>query len=167
MPRVHVVFGAYSGPIPAQPGERVLFIGDCANWRGQLGDELVSVDSLYRDRTTKDPHEATHEDVYAKLYRVKTLLWETRHAPYTRLTGCPVSVAEQVLALQTVGGTKNPFLSPSDGVAFNKGYLAWKASVAGKRLVGQPYQVNGPTPCRGAAAPHPNGAAAPHPNDEA
>ena len=36
MPRMHVVFGAYAGEIPAGPGEKVIFIGDCATWRGEL-----------------------------------------------------------------------------------------------------------------------------------
>ena len=58
MPRLHVVFGAYEGPIDAKPGEKVVFIGDCAKWEGKIGDELVSIESLYKDRSTKDPHEA-------------------------------------------------------------------------------------------------------------
>src|SRR5690349_20143670 len=36
MPRMHVVFGKYDGPIAAGPGEKVVFIGDCAEWKGQL-----------------------------------------------------------------------------------------------------------------------------------
>ena len=41
MPRLHVVFGAYEGPIDAKPGEKVVFIGDCAKWEGKIGDKLV------------------------------------------------------------------------------------------------------------------------------
>ena len=40
MKRMHIVFGAYRGPIDAKPGEKVLFIGDCANWEGNLGDKM-------------------------------------------------------------------------------------------------------------------------------
>ena len=36
MPRLHVVFGSYQGPIDAKPGEKVVFIGDCAKWEGEL-----------------------------------------------------------------------------------------------------------------------------------
>ena len=32
MPRLHVVFGAYEGRSDATPGEKVVFIGDCATW---------------------------------------------------------------------------------------------------------------------------------------
>jgi uncharacterized protein (DUF362 family) len=34
IPRIHVVFGSYQGEIDAKPGERVIFIGDCAEWKG-------------------------------------------------------------------------------------------------------------------------------------
>ena len=35
MPHMHVVFGAYEGPIDAQAGEKVIMIGDCAQVAGQ------------------------------------------------------------------------------------------------------------------------------------
>ena len=47
-----------TGPIDAKPGEKVVFIGDCAKWKGKIGDELVQIESLYKDRSTKDPHKA-------------------------------------------------------------------------------------------------------------
>ena len=63
-----------------------------------------------------------------------------------------MSVAEQALALVSLGKLKNPYLDPSQALQFNKGYLAWRAATAVKRLGGTPYQVQGP--CRrGDAAP--------------
>ena len=50
MPRMHVVFGDYDGPIDAKPGEKVVFIGDCAKWKGKIGDKLVTIESLYKER---------------------------------------------------------------------------------------------------------------------
>src|SRR5262249_30977212 len=43
MPRLHVVFGAYEGPIDAKPGEKIVFIGDCAKWEGHAGDKLIKI----------------------------------------------------------------------------------------------------------------------------
>src|SRR5262249_20018682 len=94
MPRLHVVFGAYEGKIDAGPGEKVVFIGDCATWEGDLGGELVQIGSTYRDRGTKDPHHAKHDDIYKKMLTVKKKLREAKKKPYLRLHGCPVSVAE-------------------------------------------------------------------------
>jgi uncharacterized protein (DUF362 family) len=142
-PRMHVVFGAYEGPIDAKPGEKVVFFGDCATWKGQLGTELVQITSKYKDRATKDPHHAKHDDVYAKLVGVRARIREAKDATYVRFEGCPVSVSEQVLALVFLTGCKNPFLDPVESTRFNKAYLSWRAVTAYKRLMGQPYQKTG------------------------
>jgi hypothetical protein len=121
MPRMHVVFGAYEGPIDAKPGEKVVFIGDCARWEGQIQDKLVRIESLYRDRSRRDPYEAKHDDIYAKMLHVTSKLARQKDGEPIRLEGCPVSVAEQALALVSLGKLKNPYLDPSQAVRFNKG----------------------------------------------
>lgn len=154
MPRMHVVFGAYGGPIDAKPGERVIFMGDCVTWRGKLGTELVQIGSKYKDRSTKDPRHAKHDDVYAKLASVRAKVQRIGEASYIRFEGCPVSVAEQVLALVYLAGCRNPYLDPGEAARFNKHYLRWRATTALKRLGGEPYQIDeGEWRGRGAAKP--------------
>jgi uncharacterized protein (DUF362 family) len=143
MPRLHVVFGAYDGPIDARPGEKVVFIGDCAKWKGEVGGKTVSIESLYRDRSSKDPYKAEADDIYAKMKNVNQKLWASRNEQVIRLQGCPVSVAEQLFALVVLGKAKNPYLEPSEAVAFNQAYLGWKAAMAVKRLRGERYQQSG------------------------
>ncbi|MHB8873105.1 MAG: DUF362 domain-containing protein [Myxococcaceae bacterium] len=145
MPRLHVVFGDYQGPIDAQPGEKVVFIGDCATWHGKLQGKDVNVPNLYKDRTTKDPHHAKHSDLYGKMATLTAEMFRARNAPHFRLGGCPVSVAELVLALSSLGGTKNPYFDKDQVMGFNKAYLAWKVSTAASRLRGVPYQKEGPS----------------------
>jgi uncharacterized protein (DUF362 family) len=152
MPRMHVVFGAYEGPIDAKPGEKVVFIGDCAVWHGKLGDELVSIESLYRDRSRRDPYTAEHDDIYRKMQGVLSKVSRAKHASHLRLEGCPVSVAEQVLTLVQLAKTKNPYFSASEIVDFNRAYIGWRAATAFKRLFGEPYQRKGACP-RGEAKP--------------
>jgi len=152
MPRLHVVFGAYDGPIDAKPGEKVVFIGDCAEWRGTIGGELVQIQNKYKPREQLDPHHARHDDIYAKMASVTTKMALSRSRPVVRLEGCPVSVAEQVLALVSLSDVKNPYFDSRQIVAFNKAYVAWRASMLGKRLRGQPYQKPGATE-RGDGAP--------------
>ena len=139
-PRMHVVFGAYEGPIDAKPGEKVVFIGDCVKWEGKLGDALVQIRSQYKDRSTKDPHHARHDDVYAKLASVRRKVKDAEGVEFVRFEGCPVSVAEQVLALVYLSKCKNPYLDASEAVRFNRAYLGWRAATAVKRLTGEPYQ---------------------------
>ena len=151
-PRMHIVFGAYDGPIDAKPGEKVVFIGDCSTWEGELGGKLVQIRSTYKDRSTRDPHTVKHDDLYAKLASVTARIFKSRGVDYVRFEGCPVSVAEQMLVVATLAGSKNPILSPSDALNFNKAYLGWRAATAGHRLLGQPYQKAGPC-SRGEAMP--------------
>ncbi len=152
MPRMHIVFGAYEGPIDAKPGEKVVFIGDCATWQGKLGEKTVSIESLYRDRSTRDPYTAKHSDIYAKMGNVLGKLAKSRNESHLRLEGCPVSVAEQVLALVQLAGTKNPYFAPTEMVGFNRAYLSWRAVTAFKRLKGEAYQRQGASE-RGNAMP--------------
>lgn len=157
MPRVHVVFGAYDGPIEAKPGEKVVFIGDCAAWRGRLDGQTVEVASTYQPRSSRDPRCAKHDDIYVKLVTVWKKLFQSRHLPYVRFHGCPVSIAELVLLLASLSGAKNPILDPIEGFSFTKAYLAWRLSMMAKRLRGHRYQRPGPC-ARGAAAPQLDGA---------
>jgi uncharacterized protein (DUF362 family) len=141
--RLHVVFGAYQGDIPAKPGDRVVFIGDCAAWRGTLFGQRVSVDSTYQPRETKAPHHAKHADIYEKLASVTAKVATAKSATHMRLHGCPVSVSEQVLALASLTGAKNPIFDRSEMLRFNKAYLAWRGSMLKRRLTGKPYQRPG------------------------
>jgi uncharacterized protein (DUF362 family) len=142
-PKLHVVFGKYDGPIPFKPGEKVIFMGDCAEWKGQLGDRLVNIRSTYKDRSTKDPYTAEHEDIFVKMAALAAKLKLSGSDPYVRFEGCPVSVSEQVLALCFLAGSKNPILDAKEAIPFNKAYLQWRSTVALKRLQGMPYQMHG------------------------
>jgi uncharacterized protein (DUF362 family) len=153
MARLHVVFGSYRGPIDAKPGEKVVFIGDCANWEGQVGQKLVQIRSVYQDRSSKDPYEAKHDDIYAKMVKVMQKLRDSENEQVVRFEGCPVSVAEQVLFLVQLSRLKNPYFDISQVFQFNKAYLQWRSNTAFRRAIGVPYQKKGPT-YRGDAKPH-------------
>lgn len=149
MPRLHVVFGAYDGQIPAKPGEKVVFIGDCATWKGELHGKPIAVESVYKPREAMDPHVASMEDVFVKLAKAGAKL----RGDVIRLEGCPVSVSEQVLALVTIGHLKNPFFDPRMAGGFTRGYLGWKSRTLLNLLQRKRYQQNGPFAERGDAAP--------------
>jgi len=149
---MHVVFGAYRGKIDAKPGEKVVFIGDCASWEGRLADKPVQIQSLYRPRGTLDPHRAKHSDIFGKMVSVKRKIAKAKKEPTLRLEGCPVSVAEQVLAIVELGGTKNPYFDGEETMSFNKAYLTWRLVTGVQRLFGKKYQIAGPSP-RGHAMP--------------
>jgi hypothetical protein len=149
LPRLHVVFGAYDGEIPAKPGEKVVFIGDCAEWKGLINGQPTQIENIYKDRSTMDPHAATQDDIFVKLAKTGA---KTR-GDVIRLEGCPVSVSEQVLALVTIGHLNNPFFDPSMAATFARGYLGWKSRVLLNKLQRKSYQKPGAFPERGQAAP--------------
>jgi uncharacterized protein (DUF362 family) len=149
MPRIHVVFGAYKGEIDAKPGEKVIFIGDCADWKGTIHNKPVALESIYKPRDTHDPHTARSQDIFAKLAAAKGKLG----GDVVRLEGCPVSVAEQVLALVSISDVKNPYYDPSSMLTFGRAYLGWKARVTLNKLQRKRYQQNGTFMQRGQAAP--------------
>jgi uncharacterized protein (DUF362 family) len=153
MPRMHVVFGAYDGPIDAAPGEKVVFIGDCAQWQGTLAGKPVQIRSTYRDRSHLDPHTARHQDIFKKMAVTTAQIQRARGDAHLRLEGCPVSVAEQVLALVSLGGLKNPYLERKNIGQFLRGYLGWRSRVALNRLQRKRYQQHGAFAARGQAAP--------------
>ena len=152
MSRIHVVFGAYHGEIDAQPGEKVVFIGDCAEWQGALGDRLVQIRNVYKHRSTQDPRTAQHKDIFAKLATVTKALLSSGKEPFVRLEGCPVSIAEQVFLLARLGQVQNPYFEPSQVAGFTQAYLQWRAANVRQRLAGDSYHKDGPCQ-RGAAAP--------------
>jgi hypothetical protein len=113
----------------------------------------VQIRSRYQDRATLDPHHARHDDIFAKLASTTAKAAATKAATHMRLEGCPVSVAEQVLALVSVGGLKNPYTDPRQVSTFARGYLGWRSRVFLNRLQNKRYQDNGPFASRGQAAP--------------
>jgi uncharacterized protein (DUF362 family) len=164
MKKLHIVFGAYDGPIEASPGEPVVFMGDCATYHGDIAGQRIDMPSVYADRSTKKPIEAKHDDVMVKMVKVSRKMRELKTSDVIRITGCPVSVAEQVLSLVKIGKLKNPYQDPKLAMPAISAYLSWRTRQVIARMMGQRYHKPGAYP-RGAARPEQNrpteGAAAP------
>jgi Uncharacterized conserved protein len=137
MPRLHIVLGAYKGPIDAKPGEKVIFMGDCAEWQGKIRGESIVINRLPSKRAKLDPYYAVHADIFGKMAAVSFKLLQARKRKYLRLKGCPVGVAEQVLLLSYISGAKNPYFDTRIALDFSKYYLGFRAALV-RRM--RPYQ---------------------------
>ncbi|MEC7241202.1 MAG: DUF362 domain-containing protein [Myxococcota bacterium] len=138
---MHVVFGAYEGPLNVQPGEKVIFMGDCACWKGKIGDEEIDVQSLYLDpRKHKDPYHTKMTDIFVKMLVVLRNIFRRRKSQVVRVGGCPVSVAEQTLYVAQLGGVKNPYIQPSLARPFVASWIAWRFNQFTRWVRGAPYQ---------------------------
>jgi len=137
---MHVVFGAYQGPLDVKPGEKVVFMGDCACWKGKIGDQEVDIENLYTERDKKDPHHARMQDIYLKMASVIGNVIRQRKNQVIRVQGCPVSVAEQTLYLSLLGKVKNPYLDPSSVIPFVRSWFAWRFAKLFRWIRRIPYQ---------------------------
>lgn len=162
MPKIHIVFGAYEGEIPAKPGEKIVFMGDCATWTGQAGGALVKIDSTYTDRSEKSPYDVKGEDTMLKIGKMTLKSFTWKGSEVIRISGCPVSVAEQILTLVRLGKLKNPYFDPSEALRFTGSYLSMRTRQAIQKISGKKYQVHGAT-TRGDAMPGPSGPHGPRP----
>ena len=145
LPRMHIVFGRYDGVIDAKPDEKVIFMGDCARYDGTINGQVINMKSLYIDGRSKMPLDARHENIYAKMLKVGKAVRKAKNEQILRMTGCPVSVAEQVLTLVKMGnGVQNPYFDPQQMISFNSAYLSSRTRVFFKRRVGQKYNEPGP-----------------------
>lgn len=144
MPPLHVVFGKYEGKINAQPGEKVVFIGDCTTFHGDIAGKPVDIRSVYRDHAGLDPrHDAKDTDIFAKMGQVTWEMFKKRKDDVIVIRGCPVSVAEQVLALVKLGKLKNPYFDPSQSIPFTNTYFSKRTRQAVKRIFGEKYHIEG------------------------
>lgn len=138
MSKMTVVFGGYQGPIAAGPKEKVVFIGDCARWKGEIAGKPVEIESKYLEHSHRDPHHARSSGIFAKIAQVYWKLFRASSKQVIRLEGCPVSVAEHTLVLAALGGTKNPYFAPVSAIPFMRAWLVSKTVRLFKRLFGMP-----------------------------
>jgi hypothetical protein len=137
-----IVFGSWEGEVPEEEGRPVVFMGDCARYKGKLGGEDIDLPCAYRRRETLDPHRAYSTDIYIKMLKV---LWRIfRRGRVLRMQGCPVAVSDQVLMLSTLGGTANPYFKPDTVLSFVRGWVAWRLAGLRRLLRGDPYQRRAP-----------------------
>lgn len=137
--KFHMVFGAYQGEIPAQADERVLFVGDCAQYKGEICGKQVEIPLRYQFRDTIDPHNVTSGDLLTKIFKYLSQRLKVGRKQVIRISGCPVSVAENIFWIADLGRTKLPYLAPDIVFKFAYHYLLlqlnrfWKLGLRGRR----------------------------------
>jgi len=147
IPKMHMVMGAYKGPIETPPNEPVVFIGDCAAWEGTLNKKAVKVKSLFKTCSKRDPRTVKHKSPLHILAQVRRGLKHLEKHGWTHLPGCPVFFIESTAFLAKLANLDTP--APKGMVS---SYLKTNAHVAMRRLMGQSYHLTDPGD-RGGAQP--------------
>ena len=101
------------------------------------------------------PLDTKHEDIFVKMFRVARETKSLKRKDFIRLSGCPVSVAEQVLALVEHGKLPNPYTDLEVAPRFISTYFSWRTRTLLQRMVGHAYNQPGPAE-RGHARPQQN-----------
>ncbi|MCU0560874.1 MAG: DUF362 domain-containing protein [Desulfobacterales bacterium] len=108
MGRIRYVVGAVEGPLELAPGEKVIFAGRCTRWQGRINGRRVSIQGSYCSAGEVDEAATASNDMLLKVGQALARSALRLGRPYVHLQGCPVSVAEHVFTLASLGRIGNP-----------------------------------------------------------
>jgi len=108
MGKIRYVVGKVEGPLELEPDERVIFAGDCTSWEGEIDGRSVKIDSSYQTAAQVDETRTRAYDMISKVSNAILHVAANRGKRWIRINGCPVSVAEHVHYLSSMGGIANP-----------------------------------------------------------
>jgi uncharacterized protein (DUF362 family) len=108
MGKIRYVVGAVEGPLDLAPGEKVVFAGRCTRWQGRIDGRPVDIEGSYRSASEVDEADTASNDMLLKVGQAMARSALRLGRPYVHLQGCPVSVAEHVFTLASLGRIGNP-----------------------------------------------------------
>jgi uncharacterized protein (DUF362 family) len=124
MRKVHYVVGKVQGPLDIHKDEKVIFVGDCTSWRGEINGKEVIIGSRYRAPQKVDERKTKSNDMLLKTAKTLSSCMLQRRNDYIHAKGCPVSVGDHVHYLSMLGGMKNVNFDPRMVFPLNVAY--WK-----------------------------------------
>ena len=109
MKKVRYVVGQVEDSLELAEDERVIFAGDCTSWQGSIDGERVNIESNYKkSEEIADPQKACAHDMLSKIFCATWRCLTNRSSRYIHAKGCPVTVAENVNYLSSLGKIANP-----------------------------------------------------------
>ncbi|MCU0538874.1 MAG: DUF362 domain-containing protein [Desulfobacterales bacterium] len=108
MANIRYVVGAVEGPLDLAPGEKVIFAGRCTRWQGRIDGRTVTIGSSYRGPDAVDEARAPSNDMLLKVGEALVRSTLNKGRRWIHIQGCPVSVAEHVFYLASLGKIANP-----------------------------------------------------------
>ncbi|MBN1103019.1 MAG: hypothetical protein JXL84_06365, partial [Deltaproteobacteria bacterium] len=127
MKRVRYVVGKLKGPLRLDPDERVLFAGDCTAWEGTLDGQKVTIRSSYTRNTEPVVTKTRSNDMLLKILGAVWHCIRRRSSRFVHVKGCPVSVAQHVSYLSSLGRMGDPNFDPRMLLPVNVAY--WQMRV--------------------------------------
>ena len=123
MRKVHYVVGRVDGPLDIGKDEKVIFVGNCTTWRGNINGESVNIKSSYKSPKHVDERKTKSNDMVLKTVKTLSSCMLQQGKNYIHAKGCPVSVGDHVHYLSMVGKIKNVNFDPRMVIPLNLAYL--------------------------------------------
>jgi len=123
MRKIRYVVGQVDGPLELEPGERVVFAGNCTHWEGKLNGTRVSIRPAYRTTHEVDVTRTKSNDMFLVTLRNAWQALSNLFSRHAHVAGCPVTVGDHVNFLSAFARIRNPYLRPNLFMPINVAYL--------------------------------------------
>jgi uncharacterized protein (DUF362 family) len=122
MKKIHYVVGKVDGPLDIEDDEKVLFVGDCTSWEGEIDGKPVKIESSYKTPKEVDEKKTKSNDMLLKTVKTLFNCFLKRNRRYIHVKGCTVSVGDHVHYFSVFGKTGNPNFDPRMVIPLNIAY---------------------------------------------
>ena len=133
MNKLRYVVGRVEGPLDLEPGEKVIFAGDCTSWEGDIHGEHVVIKPTYKTTDQVDARRTKSNDMIYKIGASLLNCVRSRNKSHLHARGCTVSVAEHVNYFSYMGNIGNVNFDPRMLIPLNLAYWQMRAM----RLINQ------------------------------
>ena len=135
MKKVRYVVGKLDTPLELDKDERVIFVGDCTSWAGKIDGKYVKIENNYKSPKEVDERKTKSNDMILKTCKTIFSCLIHRNSRYIHARGCPVSVADHIHYLSTIGKFKNWSFDPRMVFPVNIAYLQMRIMRALNRSI--------------------------------
>jgi uncharacterized protein (DUF362 family) len=136
MGKIRYVVGKVDGPLNLADDERVIFAGSCTSWEGEINGAHVKIDPSYKTFSEVDETKTKSNDMMLKIVGAQTHALRNRSSRFIHLKGCPLSVAQHVNYLASLGKINNPNFDPRLAVQANISYYQMRFHRLASRFLG-------------------------------
>ncbi len=107
MQKVRYVIGKVDGPLELEEDERVIFMGDCTSWEGEIDGKQVKIESSFKSPQEVDEKKTKSNDMLLKNIKTLSYCYRNRKSRYMHAEGCTVSAADHMHYLCSLGKIEN------------------------------------------------------------